>query len=178
MRFDSSFIIESLRHLLPDTALTSNLQRVIDREEFARAFIRDRFGNPWVCRDYQKKSLGSCATRKVHRDGRDVGKTSEIEIAVAWASFALPNREMLVAAQCENHLGPLMERIWRRCESVPQLSGLLVERKRQPSYFLRFANGFTLWGRIAGPRWINFQGLHVDWQIVDEAQEAHGTGMG
>jgi hypothetical protein len=171
MRFDSSFITRSLPLLLPDTALTRDLQRIIDREEFARAFVKDRFGNPWGCRDYQKKSLRSCATRKVHRDGRDVGKTSEIEIAVAWASMALPHREMLVAAQCENHLFPLMERIWRRFESVPQLSGLLVERKRQPSYFLRFANGFTLWGRIAGPRGINFQGLHVDWQIVDEAQE-------
>ena len=171
MRFDLSFIIESLPRLFPGTSLASDVARLIDRERFARAFVKDRFGTPWVCRGYQKESLRSCAARKVHQDGRDVGKTSEIEIVVAWASLALPNRELMVATQCENHLFPVMERIWRRFESVPQLSALLVERKRHPSYFLRFANGFTLWGRIAGPRGINFQGLHVDWQIVDEAQE-------
>ena len=171
IRFDPSFIAESLPRLFPELSLASDLAGLLDRETFAHAFIKDRFGNPWVCRDYQRDSLASCAPRKVHQDGRDVGKTSEIEIAVAWASLALPNREMLVATQCENHLFPLMERVWRRFDSVPQLSALLVERKRQPSYFLRFANGFVLWGRIAGHRGINFQGLHVDWHIVDEAQE-------
>ena len=171
MRFDPSFIIESLPRVLPESGFGSELARIIDREQFAGHFIKNRFGSPWVCREYQRESLRSCATRKVHRDGRDVGKTSEIEIVAAWASLALPNRALLVAAQCENHLFPIMERVWRRFDSLPQLSTLLVERKRRPSYFFRFANGFVLWGRIAGPRGINFQGLHVDWQIVDEAQE-------
>jgi len=164
--------------VLPESGFASELARVIDRESFARHFIKDRFGNPWVCRKYQRKSVRSCATRKVHRDGRDVGKTSEIEIVAAWAALALPNRELLVAAQCENHLFPVMERIWRRFDSVAQLSALLVERKRRPSYFFRFANGFVLWGRIAGPRGVNFQGLHVDWQIVDEAQELTESAWG
>jgi len=171
MRFDPSFIIKSLPRVLPEWGFESELARIIDREQFARHFIKNRFGNPWICREYQRKSLRSCATRKVHQDGRDVGKTSEIEIVAAWAVLALPNRQLLVAAQCENHLFPVMERIWRRFDSVPQLSTLLVERKRRPSYFFRFANGFVLWGRIAGPRGVNFQGLHVDWQIIDEAQE-------
>jgi hypothetical protein len=33
-----------------------------------------------------------------------------------------------------------------------------------------------LWGRLSGPRGVNFQGLHVDWQIVDELtpRNVHG----
>jgi len=121
-----------------------------------------------------------------------VGKTSEIEIVAAWASVMRPNSQMLIATQCENHLFPLMDRIVRVFESdlwkqgqtrlagtkegqtrLPSVAGVspLVEVKRTPSWCLRFANGFVLWGRIAVPHGMNFQGLHVDWQIVDEAQE-------
>ncbi len=89
----------------------------------------------------------------------------------AWASVALPNTEMLIATQCENHLFPLMERIARRFETTPELRQGLEHSKRTPSWSFRFNNGFVLWGRIAGPRGVNFQGLHVDWQLVDEAQE-------
>ena len=59
----------------------------------------------------------------------------------------------------------------RRFQSTPAFAPNLVEVKRSPSWYLRFTNGFVLWGRIAGPHGMNFQGLHVDWQIVDEAQE-------
>jgi hypothetical protein len=86
--------------------------------------------------------------------------------------------EMLVATQCENHLFPVMERIVRKIETTPDFAKGLVERKRHPSYYLRFSNGSILWGRIAGPRGINFQGLHVDWQFVDEAQEMTETAWG
>ncbi len=180
------------------------------RVEFAKQWLRDRRGGPWCVRGYQGQSLESRALRKVHCDGRDVGKTSEIEIIAAWASVALPNREMLIATQCENHLFPLMERIarvfergpWKQEQTrIPRAGAgkegqtrlastgkegqtrlaslacvspsfpLLVEVKRTPSWCLRFSNGFVLWGRIAGPHGMNFQGLHVDWQIVDEAQE-------
>ncbi|MCC6796555.1 MAG: hypothetical protein IT366_15650 [Candidatus Hydrogenedentes bacterium] len=141
------------------------------RVGFARRWLRDRRGVAWCVRGYQAGSLESRALRKVHCDGRDVGKTSEIEIIAAWASCALPNREMLIATQCENHLFPLMERIARVFERNAAFRENLVEVKRTPSWCLRFSNGFVLWGRIAGPHGMNFQGLHVDWQIVDEAQE-------
>jgi hypothetical protein len=59
----------------------------------------------------------------------------------------------------------------RRFEENPRFARSLVEIKRTPSWHLRFSNGFVLWGRIAGPRGINFQGMHVDFQVVDEAQE-------
>lgn len=145
------------------------------RETFAAGYLLDRHGNPWRPREYQRKSLESHAHRKVHCDGRDVGKTSEIEIIAAWAMVACPNSEMLIATQCENHLFPLMNRVVRRFESTPTFAVSIVELKRTPSWFIRFSNGFVLWGRIAGPRGVNFQGLHVDWQIVDEAQEMTET---
>lgn len=147
------------------------LRLLKDRALFARTFVQDRQGNPWTPRDYQRESLGSMASRKVHCDGRDVGKTSEIEIVALWALSACPGREMLVATQRENHLFPLMDRIIRRIQSTPGLARDLAEIKRTPSWFLRFMNGSVLWGRIAGLKGVNFQGLHVDWQIVDEAQE-------
>lgn len=145
------------------------------REKFASLFIRDRSGMPWRPRSYQRASLESWAARKVHCDGRDVGKTAEIEIVAAWAMAACPDTEMLLATQCENHLFPLMNRLTRQFESTPAFAASLVEIRRSPSWFLRFSNGFVLWGRIAGPRGVNFQGLHVDWQIVDEAQEMTET---
>jgi hypothetical protein len=122
-------------------------------------------------RPYQRPSLESNAERKIHCDGRDVGKTSEIEIIAAWASLMMPNRQMLIATQYENHLTPLMSRIVRRITQDPFLAANLVEVRRTPSWYLRFRNGFQLWGRIAGPHGVNAQGLHVDWQIIDEAQE-------
>ena len=132
-------------------------------------------GAPWQVREYQRMSLESRAARKVHCDGRDVGKTTEIEITACWAAMACPGTEMLLATQCENHLYPLMHRICRRVETIPLLAASRVEMRRTPSWHLRFSNGFTLWGRIAGPRGVNFQGMHVDWQIVDEAQEMTET---
>jgi hypothetical protein len=116
-------------------------------------------------------SLESKAPRKVHCDGRDVGKTAEIELMAAWAAMERPRSEMLIATQCENHLFPLMDRIVRRIETTPVLARELMDLRQSPFYHIRFRNGFILWGRIAGPRGVNFQGLHVDWQIIDEAQE-------
>ena len=95
-----------------------------------------------------------------------------------WASVACPNREMLVATQCENHLYPLMKRIVDRLGSVPEFAGNIVEIRRSPAWHIRCANGFVLWGRMAGPRGMNFQGMHVDWQVVDEAQEMTETSWG
>jgi len=141
------------------------------RKWFANRYFRNRNNAPWKVRDYQRLSLESFAPRKVHCDGRDVGKTTEIEITACWAMVLCPNTEMLVATQCDNHLFPLMDRLVRRFQTTPEFAPSLVEVKRQPSWFLRFSNGFCLWGRIAGPHGINFQGLHVDWQIIDEAQE-------
>lgn len=148
------------------------------RARFARSYIRNRRGKAWTPRDYQKISLESHALRKVHCDGRDVGKTSEIELVTAWAMVARPDTEMLIATQCDNHLFPLMNRLLRQFTANPHFAPSLVECRQTPSWFLRFSNGFVLWGRIAGPRGQNFQGLHVDWQIVDEAQEMTETSWG
>ncbi|NIA13262.1 MAG: hypothetical protein GWP08_04220 [Nitrospiraceae bacterium] len=141
------------------------------RARFARKHMKDRNGHPWQVRPYQANSIESFAPRKVHCDGRDVGKSVEIEIMTLWAAVARPDSEMLIATQCENHLFPLMNRIVRRFQTTPGFSSGVVEVRRSPSWFIRCSNGFVLWGRIAGPRGVNFQGMHVDWQIIDEAQE-------
>jgi len=160
-------------------AETKNLWLAVHRREaFAAGFLTDRWGNPWKVREYQRASLESYATRKVHCDGRDVGKTTEIEIVAMWAAAAMPGKEMLIATQFEHHLFPLMHRVARRLETHPRYKGSLVEAKRTPSWYLRFSNGFVLWGRIAGPRGVNFQGMHVDVQLVDEAQEMTETSWG
>ena len=54
-----------------------------DRAAFAEHLFHDRAGTPWRVRDYQRGSLNSQAARKVHCDGRDVGKTTEIEAIAA-----------------------------------------------------------------------------------------------
>lgn len=175
----SPWNLRRVRKQLAARGLSQNqIQLCLDleqRETFARQHIAGRNGAPWRVREYQRDSLESRAERKVHCDGRDVGKTAEIEIAAAWAMVAKPNSEMLIATQCENHLFPLMNRIWRRFTTTPEFASSLVEMRRTPSWYFRFNNDFILWGRIAGPAGMNFQGLHVDWQIVDEAQEMTET---
>ena len=59
-----------------------------DRTAFAEGLFHDRAGQPWRVRDYQRPSLNSQAARKVHCDGRDVGKTTEIEAVACWAMVA------------------------------------------------------------------------------------------
>lgn len=149
-----------------------------ERSRFAEMIFEGRDGAGWSVREYQRGSLESWASRKVHCDGRDVGKTTEIELTALWASVACPNREMLIATQTENHLYPLMHRIASRIEGTPYLKNCVAELRRSPSWHIRFKNGFVLWGRIAGPRGINFQGMHVDWQVVDEAQEMTDASWG
>lgn len=158
-----------------DRAAQYRWLRLHRRSDFAADFFRDRDGTPWKVREYQRASLESYALRKVHCDGRDVGKTTEIELTACWAAICCPQREMLIATQTENHLYPLMQRIARRVRATPILAAGLAELRQTPAWQLRFSNGFVLWGRIAGPRGINFQGMHVDWQIVDEAQEMTDT---
>lgn len=85
---------------------------------------------------------------------------------------------MLIATQSENHLYPLMRRIVSSLESMPVFAGNIAEIKRSPSWHIRFQNGFVVWGRIAGSRGRNFQGMHVDWQVVDEAQELSEVAWG
>ncbi len=153
-------------------------EAIYDREQFAHANVTDRRGDAWVSREYQRRSLACYLPRKVHSDGRDVGKTAEIEIMALWASVAFHGREMLIATQCEHHLYPLMNRIVRRFEENDRFADSIVELKRTPSWYLRLSNGFVLWGRIAGPRGVNFQGMHVDFQVVDEAQELTETSWG
>lgn len=140
------------------------------RVEFARAFLRDRNGRPWTVRDYQRDSLESRARRKVHCSGRDVGKTAEIEIMAAWASMVLPNKSMLIATQHEAHIAPLMRRLQNLFENNPALSSNVLAIRATPAWHFTFKNGFEIHGRIAGKDGINFQGMHVDFQIVDEAQ--------
>ncbi|MCX5768983.1 MAG: hypothetical protein NTZ09_01725, partial [Candidatus Hydrogenedentes bacterium] len=140
------------------------------RVRFAEKHLRCRSGNPWCVRGYQVASLESRATRKVHCSGRDVGKTTEIEILCAWASVCQPGRQMLVATQHEAHLAPLMRRILSMFERNPRLRGNLDRVRQSPAWQIEFKNGFQLFGRIAGVGGVNFQGLHVDWQLIDEAQ--------
>ena len=174
--------LETLQTLLEQRGLDADAcARWLDlarREAFARNHLRGREGSPWQARPYQVESLESRAVRKVHCDGRDVGKTAEIEIIACWAMVACPDTEMLIATQCENHLFPLMNRLSRRFQTTPAFAPSIVEIRRSPSWHFRFSNNFVLWGRIAGPRGMNFQGMHVDWQIVDEAQEMTETAWG
>jgi len=92
-----------------------------ERSRFAATVFSGRDGGEWSVRPYQRESLESWAWRKVHCDGRDVGKTTEIELTALWASVACPNREMLIATQTENHLYPLMHRIASRIAGTPYL---------------------------------------------------------
>lgn len=170
----AGFDVAAVRRALRRAGITGvDLELGLDvasRARFAARFLTAGNGEAWRARPYQVGSLESTARRKLHCDGRDVGKTAEIAIMAAWASVALPGRQMLIAGQCEANLSPLLDRIFRAVEETPGLAAGLVQARRSPSWHLRFANGFELWARIAGTGGVNFHGMHADWVIVDEAQ--------
>ena len=131
-------------------ALRRAVLKFESRVRFAEEHLRDRFGNRWHVRGYQRASLESRATRKVHCSGRDVGKTTELEIVSAWASVCRPGRQMLVATQHEAHLAPLMRRLLHLFERTPRLQRNLERVRQSPAWHIEFKNGFQLFGRIAG----------------------------
>jgi len=63
-----------------------------------------------------------------------------------------------------------MRRILSMFERNPRLRGNLERARQSPAWHIEFKNGFELFGRIAGVGGVNFQGMHVDWQLIDEAQ--------
>ena len=64
-----------------------------------------------------------------------------------------------------------MERIIKVFETT-ELSRLLKKRpQRSPDYRIELINNHIIWGRIGGPNGQNFQGMHVKYQRVEEAQE-------
>ncbi len=151
---------------------------MLSRIAFASQFVRDAHGRPWNPHDYQRLSLESRALRKCHCDGRKVGKTSEIVILAGWASVVMPRSSMIVATMSENALVPIMRSVADLFVQTGPLAGNLEKLVQSPSWYLRFKNGFTLHGRIAGPRGINFQGMHNDIQVVDEAQQMSDEAWG
>lgn len=175
MCFDVELARKRLRQRGMSAEASATWIRLHTRDQFAFDHLTNRDEKPWQVREYQRVSMNSFNSRKVHCDGRDVGKTTEIELLALWASVACPNREMLIATQCENHLYPLMKRIVTRFESIPEFAHNIVEIRRGTAWHIRCANGFVLWGRMAGAHGVNFQGMHVDWQVVDEAQEMRET---
>lgn len=140
------------------------------RRRFAHLCLKDRYGRPWTVRDYQARSLESRSLRKVHCSGRDVGKTAEIEVVCAWASICMPRRQILIATQHESNLTPLMRRLQTLFERNEHLAPNVLRIRQSPSWHFEFRNEFQIFARIAGPGGVNFQGMHTDWQLVDEAQ--------
>lgn len=124
----------------------------------------------FVLRDYQRASLLDPALRKLHRDGRDVGKTTEIELCLLHFALTHPGRECLLAAQWQHNLAPTTERLIALCRSHPLLSPRVARIVRSPFVRLQFDNGALLLAKIAGARGVNFQNTHVDAIAVDEAQ--------
>lgn len=120
--------------------------------------------------DYQTESIRCTALRKCHCDGRDVGKTTEIELTHLRFALAHPHSESLICAQWQHNLSPTMERLVTLCTSHPVLVPRVRRVLRSPFYRIEFGNGSLLLGKIAGNRGVNFQNTHVDLISVDEAQ--------
>ena len=143
---------------------------IAQRAAFARSFLGPRLGRRWAPRGYQLGSLESRAQFKCHCDGRNVGKTTEIRILVAWTAFAQPHAQVLLAAQYEAHVTPLANRILADLQAHPDLAENILSVRKQPFLTVQFKNGAEWTAVHAGENGNNFQGQHVDWALVDEAQ--------
>ena len=94
---------------------------------------------------------------------RDVGKTAEIVVTACWASVCMPNGVGLITAPMDNMLQPVMHAVQRQCLMSAGLRANFEGSSMSPSWRIRFKNGFTLLGRIAGPEGMNYKGVHADW---------------
>jgi hypothetical protein len=134
-------------------------------------FISQVWGDGnFALRNYQHESMVDPALRKLHQDGRDVGKTTEIEICMLHFALTQSGKECLLATQWQNNLAPTLERIIRTCQNHPQVAPRVRRITRSPFTRIEFVNGSLLMGKIAGNRGVNFQNTHVDFIAVDEAQ--------
>ncbi len=121
-------------------------------------------------RDYQGTSLLDPHPRKLHQDGRDVGKTTEIELCLLHFALTHAGRECLLAAQWQHNLAPTAERLIALCRNHPLLSSRVRRIVRSPFIRVEFDNDALILAKIAGHRGVNFQNTHVDFIAVDEAQ--------
>jgi len=137
------------------------------RPAFAAALLG---GRGFILRDYQRGSLVDPAPRKLHQDGRDVGKTTEIELCLLHFALTRPGRECLLCAQWQHNLAPTAERLIALCRQHPLLAPRVRRITRSPFLRVEWDNGALLLGKIAGHRGVNFQNTHVDFIAVDEAQ--------
>lgn len=134
---------------------------------FADALKR---GEGYAMYPYQIESIRCEHPRKCHRDGRDVGKTTEIELTHLYFALTTPRSSSLICAQWHNNLAPTMERLIALCAGHPAVAPRVRRVVRAPFYRIVFANGAAIWGKLAGNRGVNFQNTHVDLISVDEAQ--------
>ena len=149
------------------------LLSILDRRRFAAMYFKDPVTRrQWKVRGYQEESINWYGPRKIHRSARSTGKTKDLEICVLNAAMTDAGQEALVGTQREAHLEPMMERLVRIVETVPDFKQSLKRRpQRSPDYKIEFKNNFIIWGRIAGPFGQNFQAMHVKYQFSEEAQE-------
>jgi len=96
------------------------LLSLLDRRRFAAAYFKDPVTKrQWKVRDYQEESINWYGSRKVHRSARSTGKTKDLEICVLNAAMTDAGQEALVGTQREAHLEPMIERLIRVVETVP-----------------------------------------------------------
>ena len=171
MQFNAEKAVEDWKARgFSDTEVQPLLQ-FYDRTKFAAMYFRNG-SKPWETWPQQVESLNWYGTRKCHRSGRSTGKTKDLEINTVQTAVIEPNEEQLIAAQREQHIEPVMERIIQIFTTNPDLNALLKQKpQRSPDYRLVLKNNHIIWGRIGGPNGQNFQGMHVKYQRVEEAQE-------
>lgn len=170
MRYDFGVMEQAWREAGYSKAQIKYFDKFYDREKFAAEYIKPG-GKPWKCHEYQKESINWYGLRKAHRSGRSTGKTKDLEICALSLAMTQPHKETLIAAQREQHIEPLFERLIRIVEGSDLRQMLVKKPQRSPDYVMQFVNGHILWGRIGGPAGQNFQGMHVDNQLIEEGQE-------
>lgn len=108
--------------------------------------IKDENGDvqPFIPRDYQEGVLSCTASRKVDRMGRGMGKTLLGVIEELHKVTTRKNYEILILCPAKAQAQKWFDDILWQCETDPDLSGTIQNKRQQPFYRIEFFNGSTI----------------------------------
>lgn len=147
----------------------ANLRRIKeDRVCLGETLLVNKERKPIKYWDHQIEELRSKAMKKIHEDGRGVGKSINLQ-CIIWDDILTSSDEVLVATPGEAALQPIIDNFKFQMEMNPVIANAIKHAKNIPYYTVFTKAGGIIHFRPAGPNGLAFRGLHVKRMRIDEA---------
>jgi hypothetical protein len=148
------------KHIIDPTVKSSltddqleDYMSVIDPITFAKRFIQDNKGNPWIARDpHQVEVLKCTSRRRVLRISRRTGKTALVVVDIIFNAYTNKKKKILVIGPQKKHTQEVFNRIKEIIYANPILSDSVVTDVTAPHPKIVFKNGTEIRGFAGGAK--------------------------